>query len=45
MDFVDVQGKTCSGERNSLICGEGSTSISVEFEMLLVALMDLIPEK
>ena len=45
MDFVNVEGRTCSGERNSLICGEGSTSISVEPEMLLVALMDLILEK
>lgn len=39
--FVDVEGRTCSGERNSLICGEGSTSISDEPELLLVALMDL----
>ncbi len=43
VDFVDVEGTTCSGERNSLICGEGSTSISAEPEMLLVALMDLMP--
>ena len=42
-DFVDVEGRTCSGERNSLICGKGSTSVSNEPEMLLVALMDLSP--
>mmetsp|Transcript_43843 Transcript_43843/g.92197 ORF Transcript_43843/g.92197 Transcript_43843/m.92197 type:complete len:326 (-) Transcript_43843:103-1080(-) len=44
VDFVDVEGTTCSGERNSLICGEGSTSISDEPAMLLVALMDLMPD-
>ena len=44
VDFVNVEGTTCSGERNSLICGEGSTSISVEPEKLLVALMDLKPD-
>ena len=44
VDFVDVEGRTCSGERNSLICGKGSTSISDEPEMLLVALMDLSPD-
>ena len=44
VDFVDVEGRTCSGERNSLICGEGSTSISDEPELLLVALMDLSPD-
>lgn len=44
VNFVDVEGTTCSGERNSLICGEGSTSISAEPEMLLVALMDLMPD-
>lgn len=44
VDFVDVEGTTCSGERNSLICGEGSTSISAEPEMLFVALMDLMPD-
>ena len=44
VDFVNVEGTTCSGERNSLICGEGSTSISVEPKKLLVALMDLKPD-
>jgi predicted nicotinamide N-methyase len=44
VNFVDVEGTTCTGERNSLICGEGSTSISDEPEMLLVAIMDLTPD-
>jgi len=44
VDFVDVEGRTCTGERNSLICGEGSSSISDEPEMLIVALMDLTPD-
>ena len=44
VNFVDVEGTTCTGERNSLICGKGSTSISDEPEVLLVALMDLTPD-
>ena len=44
VNFVNVEGSTCTGERNSLICGKGSTSISDEPEMLLVALMDLTPD-
>lgn len=44
VNFEDVEGMTCTGERNSLICGKGSTSISDEPEMLLVALMDLTPD-
>jgi len=44
VDFVDVEGSTCTGERNSLICGAGSSSISDEPEMLIVALMDLTPD-
>ena len=44
VNFADVEGTTCTGERNSLICGEGSTSISDEPEVLLVALMDLAPD-
>eukprot|EP00956_Cyclotella_meneghiniana_P010910 scaffold15241_cov65-Cyclotella_meneghiniana.AAC.3 len=44
VDFVDVEGTTCRGQRNSLICGEGSTSISVEPKKLLVAIMDLKPD-
>ena len=42
-EFVDAEGTTCSGPRHELICGEGSTSISEEPKMLLVALMDLEP--
>ncbi len=45
VNFVDVEGTTCTGERNSLICGEGSTSISDEPEVLLVAMMDLTPDR
>lgn len=39
--FADVDGTTCTGERDPLICGEGSSSISDEPETLVVALMDL----
>ena len=42
-EFVDAKGTTCSGPRHELICGEGSTSISEEPKMLLVAIMDLEP--
>ena len=42
-DFVQVDGTTCSGPRNSLICGEGSGSVSPEPKMLKVALIDLEP--
>jgi len=44
VNFVDVKGRTCTGERNSLICGEGSTSISKEPQVLQVALLDLTPD-
>jgi len=44
VNFVNVEGKTCTGERNSLICGEGSTSISKEPQALQVALLDLTPD-
>lgn len=44
VNFVNVEGSTCTGERNSLICGKGSTSISDEPQKLLIALMDLKPE-
>ena len=44
-EFEDAEGWTCSGPRNDLICGEGSTSISSEPKILTVALMDLIPEQ
>jgi len=44
VNFVNVEGTTCIGERNSLICGEGSTSISKEPQALQVALLDLTPD-
>lgn len=44
VNFVDVEGTTCTGERNSLICGEGSTSISKKPQALQVALLDLTPD-
>jgi len=44
VDFVDLEGSTCTGERNSLICGADSSSISDEPEMLVIALMDLTPD-
>lgn len=43
VDFVEVDGTTCSGPRNSLICGEGSGSVSPEPKQLKVALLDLEP--
>ena len=45
VEFQEVEGRTCSGPRNDLICGKGSSSISAEPKALTVALMDLIPEK
>ena len=44
VNFVDVEGTTCTGERNSLICGEGSTSVSKEPQTLQIALLDLTPD-
>ena len=44
-EFQVVEGRTCSGPRNELICGENSTSVSREPKPLDVALIDLIPEK
>lgn len=44
VNFVDVEGTTCTGERNSLICGEGSTCISKEPQAVIVALLDLTPD-
>lgn len=43
--FVDVEGRTCSGERHELICGENSASISEIPKPLSVKLMDLKPSK
>lgn len=45
IEFRNVEGRTCSGPRNELICGENSTSMSREPKPLDVALIDLIPEK
>lgn len=39
--FTDVEGRTCSGERHSLICGKNSTSVSETPKALSVKLMDL----
>jgi predicted nicotinamide N-methyase len=44
-EFQQVQGRTCSGPRNDLICGANSTSISSEPKPLTVALIDLCPEE
>lgn len=41
--FVNKVGRTCSGPRNELICGKGSTSVSEIPQELPVAIMDLDP--
>ena len=41
--FTDVVGRTCTGPRNELICGKGSTSVSDKPQELSVAIMDLNP--
>lgn len=43
VDFTEVDGTTCSGPRNELICGEGSTTVSATPKLLKVALLDLKP--
>jgi predicted nicotinamide N-methyase len=43
--FMDVEGRTCSGERHSLICGTNSTSVSERPKPLSVKLMDLKPSR
>ena len=43
VDFQETIGKTCSGPRHDLICGEGSTSVSETPKELSVALLDLKP--
>jgi len=43
-EFKEVEGRTCSGPRNELICGEHSNSVSPEPKPLNVALIDLIPD-
>ena len=42
-EFQETIGKTCSGPRNDLICGKGSTSVSDTPQELSVALLDLKP--
>ena len=42
-EFKQVLGKTCSGPRNELICGQESKSISKEPKPLTVDLLDLDP--
>jgi len=41
--FEQKMGRTCSGERHDLICGNGSTSVSETPQDLEVAIMDLSP--
>lgn len=41
--FQDTIGKTCSGPRHDLICGEGSLSVSDTPKELVVAILDLHP--
>jgi predicted nicotinamide N-methyase len=41
--FQDTVGKTCSGPRHNLICGEGSLSVSDTPKELKVAILDLHP--
>lgn len=43
--FQEVEGRTCSGPRNDLICGKYSPSVSAEPKALRVVLMDLTPQK
>lgn len=41
--FIETIGRTCSGPRHELICGQGSTSVSQTPKDLTVALMDVVP--
>ena len=41
---MEVDGTTCSGPRNDLICGEGSTTVSSKPKLLKVALLDIKPD-
>ena len=43
VEFMDVAGTTCTGDRNELICGKDSTTISSAPKELTVALLDLSP--
>lgn len=44
VEFFEVNGTTCTGPRNELICGKDSTSISYTPKVLSVALLDLSPD-
>ena len=39
--FIDTLGTACSGPRNDLICGKGSTSVSDKSKIVPIALLDL----
>jgi predicted nicotinamide N-methyase len=41
--FVDTVGSTVTGARHELICGKGSTTVSLEPQALTVAIMELDP--
>jgi hypothetical protein len=41
--FVDRAGKTCTGPRHELICGKGSTSVSLMPQELTISVMELDP--
>mmetsp|Transcript_17430 Transcript_17430/g.21291 ORF Transcript_17430/g.21291 Transcript_17430/m.21291 type:complete len:347 (+) Transcript_17430:72-1112(+) len=45
VEFMEVDGTTCSGPRNDLICGKDSSSISSKPKLIKVALLDLDPSK
>jgi predicted nicotinamide N-methyase len=45
VEFVDAVGHTCVGERNDLICGEGSQSVSLDEPIpLTIAILDIGPK-
>ncbi|GFH55815.1 hypothetical protein CTEN210_12291 [Chaetoceros tenuissimus] len=44
IEFEIVQGRTCSGDRNELICGKNSTSVSDVPKALNVHLLDISPQ-
>jgi predicted nicotinamide N-methyase len=43
-EFVAVTGRTCSGERHDLICGQNSKSVSEAPKEMAVDILDLDPE-
>lgn len=44
IEFEIVQGRTCSGDRNELICGKNSISVSDVPKALNVHLLDISPQ-